>query len=87
MPKLPLFGSQELIKALKKLGFEIDESRGKGGHYLAKHPEIKPGHGQRPFITIRGMKEYGDPGFRSKVINEIRAFGFSREEIIEALKS
>lgn len=85
MPKLPVFGCEELKKCLQKLGFIIDESRGKGAHALTIHPTKRPTGGQAPYITIRGLKEYGDPGFRSRVVNEIRQFGFTRDEIIEAL--
>lgn len=85
MPKLPSFGCFKLEKACRALGFEIYGDRGKGGHKLAKHPTRKPAHGQMPHITIPGWKEYDDPGFRSKVINEIRAFGFTRDEIIKAI--
>ncbi|OGM31653.1 hypothetical protein A2803_04460 [Candidatus Woesebacteria bacterium RIFCSPHIGHO2_01_FULL_44_21] len=85
MPKIPVFGSPELKTALSELGFTIDETRGKGGHSLAKHPSKKPSGGQAPYITIRGLKEYSDPNFRSMIVNQVRQFGFTRDEIINAL--
>lgn len=86
MPKIPVFGYAELETALSNLGFIIDKTRGKGGHSIAKHPTRKPTGGQAPYITIRGLKEYGDPDFRSMIVNQIRQFDFTREEIIDALR-
>jgi len=45
----------------------------------------KPVGGQAPYITIRGLKEYADIGFRLMIVNQIIRFGFTREEIIKAL--
>lgn len=87
MPKLPVFGCRELTGACKDLGFNIDYQSGKGGHALAKHPTKNPTNDQRPFITIKGDKEYGDPNFRSSLVNQIVAFGFTREEVIEAINN
>ncbi len=69
------------------MGFTIDESKGKGGHALAKHPTKTPTSGQRPYITIKGDKEYGDPFFRSTIVREIMAFRFTRDEVIEAINN
>jgi hypothetical protein len=85
MPKIPVYGCEELKRCLIVLGFTIDESLGKGGHALAKHPTKKPTHGQAPYITIRGLKEYADPNFRSTIVKQIVCFGFTRDEVIEAL--
>ena len=87
MPKLPVYGCSELECALKKLGFTIDKTRGKGGHSLAKHPTKTNGSKVRSFVTIKGDKEYFDPNFRSAIVNEIRAFGFTRDEVIAAIES
>lgn len=84
---VPVFGEKEAKKGLPKLGFQIDETRGKGGHALASHPTRKPNPPrERPFVTIPSWKEYGDPNFRKKFIKEIEAFGFSEEQVIRALK-
>lgn len=86
MPKLPVFGYQEALKAVQILGFVVDFGRGKGSHSLAEHPTRKPiVVRQRPCITIPHWKEYSDPNFRSKFVNEIRAFGFTKNEVIDAL--
>lgn len=85
MPKIPVYGCVELETALNILGFIIDKTRGKGGHSIAKHPTRKPTGGQAPYVTIRGLKEYADPNFRSLIVNQIRQFGFSRKEVIDAL--
>lgn len=85
MPSLPNFGCFKLKRACLKLGFEIREDRGKGGHILAVHPTTKPAKGQLPHITIPSWKEYDDPKFRSKIIREIQKFGFTRDEIIRAI--
>ena len=86
MPNTPVFGCKELEKALTILGFDIYEGRGKGGHKLAKHPSRTTVEGQAPFITIRGLKEYGDITFRKTIINEIKKFKYSEAEILLALK-
>jgi predicted RNA binding protein YcfA (HicA-like mRNA interferase family) len=87
MPKPPVYGCSELKCALKKLGFIIDETRGKGGHALAKHPTRTNGSKVRPFVTIKGDKEYFDPKFRSAIIREIMAFKFTKREVTEAINS
>lgn len=87
MPDIPVFGEKEAKKGLSLLGFEIDEKRGKGGHSLAKHPQKSPTPSrQRPFITVPKRKEFGDPRFRADFVKEITAFGFTKEEAIEALR-
>jgi predicted RNA binding protein YcfA (HicA-like mRNA interferase family) len=85
MPRIPVFGSAVLEKALKLLGFVIYTDRGKGGHTLAKHPKLKPNLPQAPYITIRSMKEYGSADFRAILVREIVAFGFTRNQVINAL--
>ncbi len=87
MPKLPVYGCGELKGALKDLGFKIDESKGKGGHAKATHPTRKSTNGQAPFIIVRGLKEYADPYFRGRVVNEIVCFGFMRAQVIEAINN
>lgn len=86
MVKAPAFSSKDLEKALRNLGFVIDKSKGKGGHYKAKCPSsIKIQPGQRNFIIIPHTKEiYED--LRGKIIREIKSFGFTEEQFLEALK-
>jgi len=85
MPRIPIYGCKELENALVILGFKIFTGRGKGGHKLAKHLTLKPIGYQAPNITIRGLREYGSADFRSDVVKEIMAFGFTRDQVIAAL--
>jgi len=87
MPKLPVFGRKGLTGACKDLGFTVELDKGKGGHALAKHPTKKPTNDQRPFVTIKGDKEYHDPNFRSALVNQIVNLGFTREEVIKAINN
>ena len=86
MSDLPSFSSDDLEKALINLGFIVDKSKGKGGHYKAKCPagiKLKPG--QKSFIIIPHTKEiYED--LRNRILKEIKFFGFSREQFLKALK-
>jgi len=83
---IPVFGTKTAKKALLKLGFSIDEKMGKGSHAIAKHPLKKPTDLsiQRPFITIPNKKEYYMPT-RHGFIKQVMLFGFSKEEVMEAL--
>lgn len=86
MDTTPVFGDREAKKALKKLGFIISESKGKGSHAKATHPNRKPApERQRPFIIIKKRKEYSKP-FREDFIKEIMAFGFTKDEVIKAFR-
>lgn len=82
---IPVFGAKCFTKVLISFGFDIDYKRGKGGHALAKHPTINPYPNQRPFIIIKGDKEYRDPFFRSELIKQIKSYGFDRDEIIKRI--
>lgn len=83
---IPVFGTKSATKALLKLGFNIDTKKGKGSHSIAKHPSRKPKDLkiQRPFITIPNKKEFYIPS-RHGFIKQIMAFGFTKEEVMEAL--
>lgn len=86
MSTIPAFSSKDLEKALKNLGFIIDKSKGKGGHYKAKCPsniQIQPG--QRDFIIIPHTKEIYE-NLRNKIIREVKSFGFTEEQFLEALE-
>jgi len=87
MGSIPTFGERQAKKGLKLLGFEIFDDRGKGGHSLAKHPTRIPDPArQRANIAIPHRKDFGDPRFRNDFIKEVMAFGFSREDVLFALK-
>ena len=86
MSNIPAFSSKDLEKALKNLGFIIDKSKGKGGHYKAKCPPgiiIQPG--QKSFIIIPHTKEIFE-NLRNKILKEMNSFGFSKEQFLDALK-
>ena len=86
MSNLPSFSSKDLEKALINLGFSVDRSKGKGGHYKAKCPAgIRVQPGQKNFIVIPHTKEiYED--LRNKILREIKIFGFTEEQFLKALK-
>lgn len=86
MSDLPSFSSKDLEKALINLGFTVDRSKGKGGHYKAKYPaEITLQPGQKSFIIIPHTKEiYED--LRNRILREVKSFGFTEEQFLEALK-
>ena len=86
MSNIPSFSSKDLENTLKNLGFSIDKSAGKGGHYKAKcSNSIKIQPGQKSFIIIPHTKEiYED--LRNKIIREVKSFGFTKEEFLKALK-
>jgi hypothetical protein len=87
MGSIPVFGDKELIQACKLLGFDVLSDRGKGGHKLAKHPTRKPLISrQYEHITICTAQEYCTLDYRQAIIREIMAFGFSKEQVICALK-
>lgn len=87
MPNIPAFSSKDLERALTNLGFRVDRSKGKGGHYKAKCPVgIKVQPSQKSFIIIPHTKEiYED--LRNRILREIKSFGFSKEQFLEALKN
>lgn len=86
MSNLPAFSSKDLEKALKNLGFTIDKSQGKGGHYKAKCPsDIKIVPGQKSFVIIPHTKEIFED-LRNKILKEIKSFGFTEEQFLEALR-
>lgn len=86
MSTIPAFSSKGLEKALKHLGFTIDKSKGKGGHYKAKCPQelvIQPG--QKSFIIIPHTKEIYEH-LRNKIMKEVKSFGYTEEQFLQALK-
>ena len=87
MSNIPLFGRKQAEKALRILGFDIYDDRGKGSHGLAKHPtrKLHPGR-PLPNITIPHYKTYEDPDLRSDFIKEIMQFGFTKDQILISLK-
>lgn len=86
MSNIPAFSSKDLEKALKNLGFVIDKSKGKGGHYKAKCPVgIKVQPSQKDFIIIPHAKEIYE-NLRNKILREVKSFGFTEGQFLGALK-
>lgn len=86
MAKIPAFSSKDLEKALLNLGFTVDKSKGKGGHYKAKCPPgitLEPG--QKSFVIIPHTKGIYE-NLRNKILKEIKSLGISEEQFLEALK-
>lgn len=83
---IPVFGTKKTLKALRSLGFDIETKKGKGSHVIAKHPSKRPQDLtiQRPFITIPNRKEFFTSA-RAGFVKQAMLFGFTREEVLEAL--
>ena len=77
------FGSKELIKCLKKLGFTY--LRESSSHQIYSPPSGKKNPGGRPLPVKVEVKSY-DPNSRSRYISEIKMYGFTKEEINEAFR-
>ena len=85
--QVPNFTSKEYEEALRYLGFQIDDTKGKGKHNKAKVPRtVKISPGQRNFIMIPNDKNPG-PDLKARLIRELLQFGFTKEQLIEALKN
>lgn len=74
MPKLPVLSGQEIVKALKKLGYEIDHQT--GSHMILRQ-------NKEPFrrLTVPNHKEVAVGTLRAI----IRQAGLTREEFFELL--
>ncbi len=72
--KLPLLSAQELIKVLKKLGFE--EIRQRRSHKYFKHPD-----GRATVVPVHPGRDIGR-GLLKAILNEIE---IDREEFLKHL--
>ncbi|MEM4397314.1 MAG: type II toxin-antitoxin system HicA family toxin [Candidatus Woesearchaeota archaeon] len=72
--KLPLLSPEELIRVLKKLGFE--EIRQRGSHKYFKHPD-----GRATVVPVHSGRDIGR-GLLKKIINEI---DINRDEFLKYL--
>ena len=80
---IPDFSPKQCIKALQKLGFEIEKDKGRGGHFKARVPKgIRVPTGKRDFIIIPYHSKFKNRFF---VINELKTFGFDIRKFIDAL--
>ena len=86
MAVTPKYGSRELVNCLESLGFSLRRKQSGTSHVKYDPPSyIKVNPGERSFIMVQlGVKTY-DTNACSRWINQIKAFGFSREEVIKAL--
>lgn len=80
------FGSKELEKCVKKLGFTFDSISS------SHHAKYCPSDGKRicignyPFFVFQlGEKSY-DPHSANRYITQLKRFGFTKEEIEKAFK-
>ena len=73
MPKLPIISGTEVVKALKKVGYEIDHQT--GSHMIYKHPD-----GRKTTIPSHGKEEIG-PGLLNKIIKH--DLKLTREEFMK----
>ena len=85
MAVTPKYGSRELASCLKNLGFTPRKQMGTRHikYDPPVHASVNPG--QRTFIIMQQNIKTYDSNACSRYINEIKTFGFSREEIIKAL--
>lgn len=72
--KLPLLSAEELIRILKKLGFE--EIRQKGSHRFFRHPD-----GRSTVVPVHSGRDIGR-GLLRKRLNEIE---LSRENFLKQI--
>lgn len=82
-----LFGTKELVKALKRLGFEPKKQVGSSHNKWsdgAKNPQLK---GKRSFITvIQGKKQYCKKTCNGYV-KQLMCLGYDFDEIKNAFSS
>lgn len=84
MSDIPSFNAKQCLKALKKLGFLIDKSKGKGSHCKAYFPsDIKIPQGQKPFIII---PLHGKFRLQNVILKELKQQGITKEKFLHALK-
>ncbi|HJX05912.1 MAG TPA: type II toxin-antitoxin system HicA family toxin [Candidatus Nanoarchaeia archaeon] len=72
--KLPLLSAQELIRILRKMGFE--EIRQRGSHKYLRHPD-----GRATVVPVHSGNDISR-GLLKKILNEIEV---SREEFLKLL--
>lgn len=75
MPKLPVLSGREVIKALKKIGFE--QKRQKGSHIIV----VKEASDGKKALVVPDHKEID----KGTLIEIIRQAGLKREEFLKLL--
>lgn len=80
-----LFGSNDLCKCLKRLGFTCQFQNGTSHVKYKIPPNIKTPSGIHPFIiVILGKKSY-DRNTCSSYISQLKRLGINKESVIENL--
>ena len=79
MPKLPILSSKDIVRILKRLGFEPAPKRGKGSHsaYVKKTEE-------RTYLVIIPLKNEIPRGTLHAIIDQAR---LTKKEFIEILRT
>lgn len=68
---------KDWIRAVRKLGLEVDCTRGKGSHCLIKHPQT----GSK-YTLQRNLHKF----LNMKIFKKMMEWGFQENEIWDALK-
>ncbi|MDO8348942.1 MAG: type II toxin-antitoxin system HicA family toxin [Planctomycetota bacterium] len=72
--KSPVLSGKQLIRALRKLGFEVVRVR--GSHHFLRHSD-----GRATVVPVHGKEAIG-PGLLGKILHDCRV---SREELMRVL--
>ncbi|MBI2871628.1 MAG: type II toxin-antitoxin system HicA family toxin [Chloroflexi bacterium] len=75
MSRLPTLSAQELIRALRKAGFQV--SRQRGSHVMLRHAD-----GRRTAVPVHRGEDLGR-GIMSAILSET---GISRRQLVELLR-
>ncbi len=75
MPRLPLISGRECVKALEKIGFEVDRQR--GSHIVLRRDEPEPAR----TVVVANHKEI-DRGTLKGIIEQA---GLTTDEFLELL--
>jgi len=78
MPKLPILSSKEVIKALRKAGFEYAPKRGKGSHTALFRKA-----GSKTLLVIVPHKKHIPKGTLMAILDQA---GISKDELLKFMK-
>lgn len=79
-----LFGTNDLIKALSRLGLEPRKRRGTSHQIWFPTIKEKAKNGQRPFMTVVHKKGKYSRSICNKCLKQLMNLGYDIEEITEA---
>ena len=85
MPELPPLKRDRLIKALKKLGFTVDKSKGKGSHYKVYPRAGLNNQETRKFHFFTVPKKISGPGIRIDLAKFLKENGVDIESFKKEL--